>query len=41
MQKLFSLLSKLSPFALARYQTMVGAELGIKAREFNRLLRAA
>ncbi|MBC8248126.1 MAG: hypothetical protein H8E90_00475 [Anaerolineales bacterium] len=27
-------------FALARYQARVGHELGIKAREFNRLLRA-
>ncbi len=41
LQKLFTLLTKLSPFALARYKSLVGSELGIKAREFNRLLRAA
>ena len=41
LQRLFTLLTKLSPFALARYQSLVGSELGIKAREFNRLLRAA
>ena len=41
LQQLFTQLTKLSPFALARYQSLVGAELGIKAREFNRLLRAA
>jgi len=41
LEKLFTQLTRLSPFALARYQSLVGAELGIKAREFNRLLRAA
>jgi hypothetical protein len=41
LQKLFTMLTQLSPFALARYQARVGAELGIKAREFNRLLKAA
>jgi len=41
LQRLFTLLTQLSPFALARYQARVGAELGLKAREFNRLLRAA
>jgi DNA primase catalytic core len=41
LQRLFTLLTKLSPFALARYKSLVGSELGIKAREFNRLLRAA
>lgn len=41
LKKLFTQLTRLSPFALARYKSLVGAELGIKAREFNRLLRAA
>ena len=41
LQELFTLLAGLSPFALARYKSRVGNELGIKAREFDRLLRAA
>jgi len=41
LQKLFTLLASLSPFALARYKARVQEELGIKVQEFNRLLRAA
>jgi len=51
LRELFDLLAELSSpqeaptpratFALARYKSRVGAELGIKAREFERLLRAA
>jgi DNA primase catalytic core len=41
LQELFTLLARLSPFALARYKSRIASELGIKAREFVRLLRAA
>ena len=41
LRDLFTLLARLSPFAMARYKSKVANELGIKAREFDRLLRAA
>jgi hypothetical protein len=39
-EELFGLLAGVSPFALSRYRQQIGAELGITAREFERLLKA-
>ncbi len=41
LKQLFTQLTALTPFALARYKTLVASKLGIKAREFSRLLKAA